>query len=136
MKTKKIDINSLKSIYKNSKKQVNNLKEKSKPVLEKAKQSYQTVINTVDKIINPPKAEVLKNKITEAQKQFLIKDLQLSSLKNSSPKDYYAIYYKQSELTKAGKAVEKATLEYNKFAAQQSAAQKAFDELNNIKTNK
>ena len=71
MKTKKIDINSLKSIYKNSKKQVNNLKEKSKPVLEKAKQSYQTVINTVDKIINPPKAEVLKNKITEAQKHWV-----------------------------------------------------------------
>ena len=80
--------------------------------------------------MEPPKLETLGKKMTELQKEYLFKSVFLNELKHSSPEQTVLIYQREKELQKIKKKAEEATEKYNRFAAQQAAAQRAFDELN------
>ena len=83
--------------------------------------------------MNPPKLEVLGKKMTSLQKQYLFKSAFLNELKRKAPEQAKLISQKEKELQILQQKAQEATEKYNKFAAQQAAAQRAFDLLNGIK---
>ncbi len=82
--------------------------------------------------MEPPKLETLGKKMTELQKEYLFKSVFLNELKRKSPEPEQSmlIYQQEIKLQQLKKKAEEATEKYNRFAAQQAAAQRAFDELN------
>ena len=80
--------------------------------------------------INPPKIEVLSKKMTNAQKDYLFFNVTFKNLTNHIIPKEHQIEQMHMQLKELEKKAQKATEEYNNFAAQQSAAQKVFDELN------
>lgn len=99
--------------------------------IDDAKEAYETLKQKYNQYTMPtPKLEVLGKKMTELQKEYLFKSVFLNELKHSSPEQTVLIYQREKELQKIKKKAEEATEKYNRFAAQQAAAQRAFDELN------
>ena len=99
-----------------------------------AKNTYETLKQKYNQYtMAPPKIDVLRKKVTNLQKEFLVKSVVLNNIKRICPNNTELIYRKEKELQELEKKAQAAIDEYNKFAAQQAAAQKAFDELNGIK---
>ncbi len=96
----------------------------AKDTYEKLKQKY------AELTMAPPKLQVLGEKVTELQKQFLFKSAILGELKRRAPEQTMMIYKREKELMQLEQKTKKAIDEYNKFAAQQAAAQEAFNRLN------
>ena len=101
--------------------------DEAKDTYEKIKQKY------AEFTMDPPKLEVLGKKVTELQKQVLIKSALLNGLKRRAPQENILIFQREKELMQLEQKTQKAIEEYNRFAAKQAAIQRAFDELN--KTN-
>ena len=102
--------------------------------IDDAKEVYETLKQKYNQYTMPtPKLEVLGKKMTELQKEYLFKSVFLNELKHSSPEQTVLIYQKEKELHALEQKAQTAIEKYNKFAAWQAAAQKAFDELNGIK---
>jgi len=80
--------------------------------------------------LNPPKSQVLREKMTAAQKKYLQKGAFLSILKTKYPENLTMILQKEKELKKLEQQALIAAEKYNKFIEQEVAAQKAFDVLN------
>ena len=99
--------------------------------IDDAKDTYETLKQKYNQYTMPtPKLEVLGKKMTELQKEYLFKSAILNELKRRVPEQNVLIYKKERELQKLEKKAQDAIEKYNKFAAWQAAAQKAFDELN------
>ena len=80
-----------------------------------------------------PKLEILGKKVTNLQKEVLVRSAVLNNIKRLCPNNTALIYQKEKELHALEQKAQIAIEKYNKFAAWQAAAQKAFDELNGIK---
>lgn len=99
--------------------------------IDDAKDAYETLKQKYSEYtMERPKLEVLGKKVTKLQRDVLFKSAILNELKRRAPEQNVLIYNKEKELQKIKKKAEEATEKYNKFAAWQAAAQKAFDELN------
>ena len=102
--------------------------------IDDAKDTYETLKQKYAQYtMERPKLEVLSKEVTKLQKDVLFKSVFLNELKRRVPQQNALIYQKEKELQKLEKRAQDAIEKYNKFAAQQAAAQKAFDELNGIK---
>ena len=77
-----------------------------------------------------PKLEILGKKVTNLQKEVLVRSAVLNNIKRLCPNNTALIYQKEKELHALEQKAQIAIEKYNKFAAWQAAAQKAFDELN------
>lgn len=107
--------------------------------IESAKCTYARVRPKVDEFIayaqfalNPPKIETLSKKMTEAQKEYLAKTVYYDEYSRQFPEEYFKLHKMKIELHKLQQKAQKATDEYNSFAARQAAAQRAFEQINNF----
>ena len=98
----------------------------AKETYEKLKQKY------AEYTMEPPKLDVLRQRVTELQKKVLFKSAFLSGLKSRAPEQTMLIYQRERELQKLKKEAQIAIDKYNKFAARQAAVQQAFERLNNF----
>ena len=99
--------------------------------IDDAKDAYETLKQKYSEYtMERPKLEVLGKKVTKLQRDVLFKSVFLNELKHRAPEQNFLIYHKEKELQKLEKKTQDAIEKYNKFAAWQAAAQKAFDELN------
>ncbi len=99
--------------------------------IDDAKDAYETLKQKYSEYtMERPKLEVLGKKVTKLQRDVLFKSAILNELKRRAPEQNVLIYNKERELQKLKKKTQDAIEKYNKFAAWQAAAQKAFDELN------
>lgn len=121
----KFNKQSIKNAYNQGQKVASNIKQKAEEFIQKA-----------DMAINPPKLEVLKNKMTEEQRSYLLKSAKAGYAKRNSRPDYdidmIFTTALEKELQTATKKAQKATDAYNKFKAKQDAAQAAFERLNGL----
>lgn len=110
------------------------IKEQLQKKLAKSKKvavsGVREVIAYAQYALNPPKREVLSKKAADMQKKYLQKHLLLSIFKKRSPEQQFAIAQRERELAKLEQSAQKAVEKYNKFLANEQAAQKAFDNLN------
>lgn len=103
------------------------------PKVKKAAAKASEFISDVQFAMKPPKLEVLGKEVTKLQKEVLFKSAFLNELQRRAPEQTILIYQRQKDLQKLEEKARIAIEKYNKFAAQQAAAQRAFDELNGIK---
>ncbi|MBS4759604.1 MAG: hypothetical protein KHX03_02775 [Clostridium sp.] len=108
-------------------------KEYLEPRLKKTAAKASEFISDVQFSIKPPKLEVLGKEVTKLQREVLFKSTFLNELQRRVPEQTILIYQRQKELQKLEEKARIAIEKYNKFAAQQAAAQKAFDDLNGFK---
>ena len=80
--------------------------------------------------LNPPKSQVLREKMTTAQMKYLQKGAFLSILKTKYPENPTMILQKEKEFKQLKQQALIAAEKYNKFIEQEVAAQKAFEHLN------
>lgn len=121
----KFNKQSIKNAYNQGQKVASNIKQKAEEFIQKA-----------DMAINPPKLEVLKNKMTEEQRNYVLKSAKAGYAKRNSRPDYdidmIFTTALEKELQAATEKAQKATDAYNKFKAKQDAAQAAFERLNGL----
>ncbi len=99
--------------------------------IDDAKDAYETLKQKYAQYtMEPPKLDVLRQRVTELQKQVLFKSAFLSELKRRAPEQTMLIYQREKELQKLEQQAQIAIEKYNDFAAKQAVAQRAFDELN------
>ena len=139
----KIDSESIKTaqnIYKNIKKSVGVFTDKSKKVIketlddvkEKTEPKIRETLSYFEYTMNPPKAEVLSKECMKLQKKYLFETAYLNQLKNQTPQNPLLIFKLEKELMLLEQKVLQTRDKYNRFVAQQNAAQAAFDRLNNF----
>ena len=112
---------------------IKDTKDAYKTVKQKVQPKVDEFISNAQYAMNPPKLEVLGKKMTSLQKQYLFKSAFLNELKRKAPEQAKLISQKEKELQILQQKAQEATEKYNKFAAQQAAAQRAFELLNGIK---
>lgn len=99
--------------------------------IDDAKETYERLKQKYEEVTIPtPKLEKLQKKVTELQREVLFKSAFLNELKRRTPEQNFLIYHREKELQKLEEQTRQAIDKYNRFAAQQAAAQRAFDELN------
>lgn len=99
--------------------------------VDDAKEAYERLKQKYEEITFPtPKLEKLQKKVTELQREVLFKSAFLNELKRRAPEQNFLIYQREKELQKLEEQTKQAIDKYNRFAAWQAAAQRAFDELN------
>ncbi len=84
----------------------------------------------INKTITRPKLDILREQITEAEKEYLQLSSKINWMKRNLPQMHNEIFANEKQLFKIQQKVQKITEEYNKFAAKQNAIQKMFDKLN------
>lgn len=99
---------------------------------QKAEPKVREAIAYAQFAINPPKVEALSKKAAEAQKKYLEKELFTKSLHRNFPNQTNLILAHEKELAKLEQKAVNAVAKYNDFAAKETQAQEAFNNLNNI----
>lgn len=129
MKIKNINATTIKESYNQGKdalgKAYKTVKQKTEPIINET-------IAYAQNTMNPPKINVLREEMLAAQKKYLRQTLKVSSTKRNFPNLPMQVYQQEKELMKLENKSQIAVEKYNKFAAREKAAQKAFEELNLI----
>ena len=112
---------------------IKDTKDAYKTVKQKVQPKVDEFIANAQYALNPPKLEVLGKKVTSLQKEYLFKSAFLNELKRKAPDQTRLISQREKELQILQQKAQEAAEKYNKFAAQQAAAQRAFDILNGTK---
>lgn len=103
-----------------------------------AKDAYNSVKDTADFVVQevelrmPSKLERLKKNVESLESKHYAKFVVLKNAEKFQKEDPYTVYKLQKEFELMTKQLQKATEEYNTFAARQKMAQQAFDRLNNF----
>lgn len=131
MKIKNINAATIKESYNQGKEA---LGKAYKTVKQKAEPIINETISYAQNTMNPPKINVLRDNMLEAQKKYFKQTLKVASTKRFFSKSHMQIYEQEKELMKLDNKAQIAIEKYNRFASKQQAAQKAFEELNLIST--
>lgn len=127
MKIKNINAATIKESYNQGKEA---LGKAYKTVKQKAEPIINETISYAQNTMNPPKINVLRDNMLEAQKKYFKQTLKVAATKRNFPNSPLQLYQQRKELMKLENKAQIAVEKYNKFAARQQAAQKAFEELN------
>ena len=108
---------------------INDLRQKSIKMQEKYNRKH---LEYAELTNEPAKIDILREAKIEAQKQYLTNSMELEIMKKHFSDRYVEIFREEKNVAKLAQKAKIATEKYNQFAAQQAAAQKAFEELNKI----
>lgn len=120
----------------------NTFKKVKSEVQDYAKETYKTLKDKTEMVIQeielniPTKLERLKNNANYLELKHYTKFMDLKNAEKLQKEDPFTVYKRQKDFELITKRLQKATAEYNNFAAKQKAAQEAFDRLNNFSSGK
>lgn len=119
----KFNKQTLKNAYAQGQKAAENMKQKAEEFIQKA-----------DMAINPPKIDVLREKMVDLEKNYLLQEVKTKYAKQHCRTEagISVALSQEKELMHAQERAQKAVDAYNKFKSKQDAAQAAFERLNGL----